>query len=78
MSDCNYLNDKGKCTEDKECFINLPEYENCWNCYKKYIFSKKHTLHECADLLRTSHTTVAQIEKNALEKLKSIISQLSK
>ena len=38
-----------------------------------FINGRPHTLHSCAKILGISHTTVAQIEKEALKKLKEIL-----
>lgn len=73
MKKCKFLEGKGKCTPKQECYINLPDHKNCWNCYKYFIKGKKHTLYQCADLLGTSHTTIAQTERVALMKLKEIL-----
>ena len=70
---CNFLENGTSCTEEHDCYINCPEYSNCYNHYKFYMNGIPHTLHQCAELLGISHTTVAAIEKSAISKLKEIL-----
>jgi hypothetical protein len=70
---CNYLEGLGNCTSDMDCYINLSEYDNCFHHYKYFINGTQHTLHQCATLLGTSHTNIANLEKIALDKLKELL-----
>lgn len=59
------------CNSDTcDWFINQPEFFNCFLVYVHYIHDTSHTLQEVAALMNISHTTVKQIETQALNKLR--------
>lgn len=61
------------CTPEMECYIKSPEHYNCFCVYAALIHETEHTLQEVAKLMNISHTTVKQIEAQALEKIRNSI-----
>jgi len=62
------------CTpETCDWYINASNCFNCFLVYKWYIQENTHTLQEVAKLLDISHTTVKQIETQALKKLRDLV-----
>jgi len=62
------------CTpETCDWYINAPKYYNCFLVYRYFIKDYEHTLQEVASRMDISHTTVKQIESQALKKLKEQI-----
>jgi len=54
-------------------YINSEKFFNCFLVYKHYIQENQHTLQEVAALMDISHTTVKQIENQALGKIKELV-----
>ena len=71
---CGSKNWRKPCTPDTcEWYIKAPKYFNCFLVYKHYIHENEHTLQEVAKLMDISHTTVKQIESQALDKIKALV-----
>jgi len=71
---CGATDPEVLCTpETCNWYINSPNYFNCFLVYRWYIQDCTHTLQEVARLLDISHTTVKQIESQALKKLRDLV-----
>lgn len=68
----DYDNPLEPCKPGYACYIDAPEYFNCFMVYKYYI-DHPHTLQETAKFMSMSHTTVKCIEDAAVKKLKAML-----
>lgn len=62
------------CTSETcDWYIRNKQYSNCFLVYRYYIQDTSHTLQEVAALMEISHTTVKQIETQALNKIRELV-----
>jgi hypothetical protein len=73
MAKCDCTIDPKNCPcsqEQCDWYINDKKHFNCFLVYKHFI-CHKHTLQEIAQKIGVSHTTIKQIEEEAMKKLKN-------
>lgn len=67
MKCCNPHSDI-PCSPEMDCWINAPDYFNCYCIWQYFHPGVELTLHEVGDLLNLSYETIRKIEAKAIIK----------